>query len=31
MSELMDKSFFPEQIKPAEIDMSRMPEIIKPQ
>ena len=29
MNELMDKSFFPEQIKPAEIDLSRMPEIIK--
>jgi NitT/TauT family transport system substrate-binding protein len=31
MNELMDKSFFPEQIKPAEIDMSRMQEIIKAQ
>jgi NitT/TauT family transport system substrate-binding protein len=29
MNELMDKSFFPEQIKPASIDLSRMPEIIK--
>jgi NitT/TauT family transport system substrate-binding protein len=29
MSELMDKSFFPAEIKPAEIDLSRMPEIIK--
>jgi NitT/TauT family transport system substrate-binding protein len=29
MNELMDKSFFPEQIKPASIDISRMPEIIK--
>src|SRR5215213_7366025 len=29
MNELMDKSFFPEQIKAAEIDLSRMPEIIK--
>ncbi len=31
MSELMDRSFFPAQIKPAQIDLSRMPEIIKPQ
>nr|MBA2731403.1 hypothetical protein [Acidobacteriota bacterium] len=29
MNELMDKSFFPEQIKPAQIDLSRMPEVIK--
>lgn len=29
MSELMDRSFFPEKIEPAEIDMSRMSEIIK--
>jgi hypothetical protein len=29
MNELMDKSFFPEQINPAVIDMSRMREIIK--
>ena len=29
MSELMDKSFFPQEIKPAQIDMSRMPEVIK--
>ena len=31
MSELMDKSFFPAQIEPAQIDMSRMPEVIKAQ
>lgn len=31
MSELMDKSFFPDQIKAAQIDMSRMSEIIKTQ
>lgn len=31
MSELMDKSFFPEEINPAQIDLSRMPEIIKPE
>lgn len=31
MSELMDKSFFPPQINPAQIDLSRMPEIIKQQ
>jgi len=29
MSELMDKSFFPQEIKPAQIDMSRMQEVIK--
>ena len=29
MNELMDKSFFPQEIKPAKIDMSRMPEVIK--
>ncbi|HEX8708012.1 MAG TPA: ABC transporter substrate-binding protein [Pyrinomonadaceae bacterium] len=29
--ELMDRSFYPQQINPAVIDMSRMPEIIKPQ
>jgi NitT/TauT family transport system substrate-binding protein len=29
MSELMDRSFFPSEIKPAQIDMSRMPEVIK--
>ena len=29
LSELMDKSFFPQEIKPAQIDMSRMPEVIK--
>jgi NitT/TauT family transport system substrate-binding protein len=29
MNELMDRSFFPEQINPARIDLSRMPEIIK--
>ena len=29
MSELMDKSFFPQEIKPAQIDLSRMQEIIK--
>ncbi len=31
MSELMDKSFFPAQINPAEIDLNRMSEIIKQQ
>lgn len=31
MSELMDRSFFPAEIKPSEIDMSRMSEIIKGQ
>jgi hypothetical protein len=31
MSELIDRSFFPDQIKAAQIDMSRMSEIIKPQ
>jgi NitT/TauT family transport system substrate-binding protein len=31
MNELMDKSFFPAQIEPAKIDMSRMQEIIKAQ
>jgi NitT/TauT family transport system substrate-binding protein len=31
MNELMDKSFFPAQIEPAKIDMSRMSEIIKAQ
>jgi NitT/TauT family transport system substrate-binding protein len=31
MSELMDRSFFPAEIKPSEIDMSRMSEIIKAQ
>ncbi|HEX8137855.1 MAG TPA: ABC transporter substrate-binding protein [Pyrinomonadaceae bacterium] len=31
MSELMDRSFFPPQINPAQIDLSRMPEIIKQQ
>jgi NitT/TauT family transport system substrate-binding protein len=31
MNELMDKSFFPAQIEPAKIDMSRMQEIIKGQ
>jgi NitT/TauT family transport system substrate-binding protein len=31
MNELMDKSFFPAEIKPAVIDLSRMPEIIKPE
>ena len=30
MSELMDRSFIPETIPPARIDMSRMPEIIGP-
>ncbi len=29
MSELMDKSFFPKEITPAQIDLSRMPEVIK--
>jgi NitT/TauT family transport system substrate-binding protein len=29
MSELMDRSFFPSEIKPAQIDMRRMPEVIK--
>lgn len=29
MSELMDRSFIPDQIRPVEVDMSRMPEIIK--
>lgn len=29
MNELMDRSFFPEHINPAQIDLSRMPEIIK--
>jgi NitT/TauT family transport system substrate-binding protein len=29
LSELMDRSFFPGQIEPAKIDLSRMPEIIK--
>jgi NitT/TauT family transport system substrate-binding protein len=29
MSELMDRSFFPAQIKPAQIDLGRMSEIIK--
>lgn len=28
MSELMDRSFFPEKIEPAKIDLSRMPEIV---
>lgn len=31
MAELMDKSFFPEQIQPAKIDISRMPEVISGQ
>ncbi|HYJ47476.1 MAG TPA: ABC transporter substrate-binding protein [Pyrinomonadaceae bacterium] len=31
MSELMDTSFFPAEIKPAQIDLSRMQEIIKTQ
>jgi NitT/TauT family transport system substrate-binding protein len=31
MSELMDKSFFPAQLNPAEIDLRRMSEIIKQQ
>jgi NitT/TauT family transport system substrate-binding protein len=31
MSELMDKSFFPDKIEPAQIDLSRMPEVIKAQ
>jgi NitT/TauT family transport system substrate-binding protein len=31
MSELMDRSFFPDQIKAAQIDLGRMTEIIKPQ
>ncbi|MDT4968858.1 MAG: NitT/TauT family transport system substrate-binding protein [Acidobacteriota bacterium] len=31
MTELMDKSFFPEQIQPARIDISRMPEVISGQ
>jgi hypothetical protein len=29
LSELMDRSFVPEKIEPAKIDMSRMQEIIK--
>jgi NitT/TauT family transport system substrate-binding protein len=29
MSELMDRSFIPEQVEPAKIDLNRMPEIIK--
>jgi NitT/TauT family transport system substrate-binding protein len=29
MAELMDRSFFPNEIKPAQIDMSRMPEVLK--
>jgi len=29
MSELMDRSFIPDEIKPIQVDMSRMPEIIK--
>ena len=28
MAELMDRSFFPEQIQPAKVDISRMPEVI---
>lgn len=31
MSELMDRSFFPEKINPAKVDLSRMSEIIKPE
>ena len=29
MSELMDRSFIPDEVKPLEVDMSQMPEIIK--
>jgi hypothetical protein len=29
MSELMDRDFFPKQIQPARIDMSKLPEVEK--
>ncbi|HYY56954.1 MAG TPA: ABC transporter substrate-binding protein [Pyrinomonadaceae bacterium] len=31
ISQLVDRSFFPDQINPAQLDLTRMPEIIKPQ